>query len=756
MNTNNPLLEEDNVDADKYLSAWKTRILQDSEKLFVRDFLFPLLGDNIKHVIPQYPFIDSSGHSRRIDFAIIQGGQKIALEVNGETYHSEGIIANDVFDDNLYRQNEIIINGWNLARFSYSQLQDSQWRKVVKETLRRIIYNTVPELIGESSIQPHFLQTKAMEALGYYRSMGWKKGVVVLPTGTGKTFLSAFFSKQFSGKTLFIVHRLDILSQARDAFGNVRPTSSFGVLTGEVQENVSTCDVLFASKDTLRNPDILSRFKPNYFDYVIVDEVHHGQAPSYRGILSYFSPKFLLGMTGTPDRTDRKDIFELFDYQKVIEYTVNEAIDDGFLVPYCYYGLKDDIDYSKIRYNGKKYNVQDLDKYLIIEKRNAAVLEEYLEKAKGNKAIGFCCSVKHAERMAEYFNNHGISSVAITSESSNRNDLIKNFRNNQYFVAFTVDLFNEGMDFPNVQVLLFLRPTESKTVFLQQLGRGLRLCTGKDKVTVLDFIGNYKKASMIRAILAKGKEAKRKQGTGAIEKFIYKYNPKCEVHFDAEVEEILDAQDQREREITKEDLLDAYYEVAESLGCKPSQEDVNTKGKYKVSKYLQIFGSWVKFLRQVGEYTEASYHYPQGVHLGHILYALDVFGKGTLKDTHFDNRYVRLRGDLGKGKLGTFQRQTKYKLQGLMELGIIFDDRDVDAKENPKLMLTPDGKKLFGILKPVLSQSNVRFKEKADRQGVPSWEMEKNPFDFNKMILDVISKDSKDYEFTRHFFLNMH
>ena len=147
--------------------------------------------------------------------------------------------------------------------------------------------------------------------------------------------------------------------------------------------------MLFASKDSLRSPEFLSQLGPEAFDYVIVDEVHHGQAPTYQSILTHFQPKvFMLGMTATPDRTDRKDILELFDFNKVFEYTVNDAIENGFLVPYTYYGLHDNIDYSKIRYNGIKYYVQDLERHLIIHERNEQILKEYLEKGKGNKALG--------------------------------------------------------------------------------------------------------------------------------------------------------------------------------------------------------------------------------------------------------------------------------------------------------------------------------------------------------------------------------
>lgn len=614
----NKLIEKETVSLEEYLAVYKSKIIQESEQLFVSDFLYPLFGEkNIKYVIPQYPFIDSEGRARRIDFGIIFQGKKVALEVNGETYHAEGIIPNENFDDNLNRQNEILNAGWFLLRFSYSQLQSPQWREKVSNDLFSLLRRRIPELISEKVIEPNYLQKEVLQNLDYYRNKGWKKGIVILPTGTGKTFLSAFDTLNVRGRILFIVHRLDILSQSKEAFEKIYPTEKLGLLTGEEKYNVTDSKILFASKDTLRNPDVLKSFKQDEFDYIIVDEVHHGQAPTYQAILRYFNPNFfMLGLTATPDRMDRKDIFELFEYQKVFEYSLNDAIDNGFLVPYTYYGLVDNIDYSNIRYNGKKYNIADLDRTLIINERNEKILEEYLSKGNGNKALGFCCSIKHANAMEKFFNEKGIPAIAITADTPNREQVIKDFRNNKYTVAFTVDLFNEGIDFPDLQVLLFLRPTESKTVFFQQLGRGLRLCGGKNRVVVIDFIGNYKKANNLRKYLSKNSKEKVNPSNGRIEKIEYEYSPKCEVIFEAEVEEILDRQDTAERDITKEDLVDAYYNLNEQLNRKPSQEDINKNGEFKVSRYLSVFGSWVNFLKEIGELTEFSYHFPQGTHLG--------------------------------------------------------------------------------------------------------------------------------------------
>lgn len=724
-----------------YYKTYGSSISQESERLFVNEFLFPLLGKNLLKIVPQHPFLDSTGRSRRIDFAYFREGIKLALEVNGETYHGEGIIPNDMFDDNLFRQNEILSSGYRLIRFSYSQLQSPRWRPIVMSALRSFLTEYAPALLGENPVKPNPIQKRALEALDFYRSKkGWQKGVVVLPTGTGKTILSALDVKRLGGRALFFVHRLDILKQSLDAYRRVWPPVKIGILTGEVKENEHNCDVLFASKDTLRQPETLLSFKPNTFDYIVVDEVHHGQSLSYKDIFSYFTPRFMLGMTATPDRLDRKDIFELFDYQKIYEVTLQEAIDDGYLVPYDYYGLTDDIDYSRIRFEGNRYRVADLEKLLIVPKRNEAILSEYLDKGNRDKAIGFCVSIKHAERMAELFQKHGIPAAAVTSETPNRDELIERFRNNELNVAFTVDLFNEGMDFPNVRVLLFLRPTESKTVFTQQLGRGLRLCDGKERVRILDFIGNYKRANQIRKWLSKSTRVVI-EGTGPErrKKLEYTYSNGCAVHFDVTVERILDSQDEREIEVTKEDLKEAYFALAEELEHKPSHSELNEKGKYKIAIYLREFGSWVAFLRQIGEYTEASYHYPQGVHLGHLLSILKVFGAPSRRNTHFDARYIRLRGGFDGGRLGNYQRQVKYKLQAAMELGIVTDDRTFGADEDVPLALTAAGKQLYSSLRTLLNSLDLKFEIEG---GVPSSDMALESKEYNDKIQDFLARNA--------------
>ena len=743
------------MDLTEYFDKYQNKIKHDSEKLFVEEFLYPLLGSKIGAIEPQYSFIDSTGRHRYIDFAYQGPTNRLAFEVNGESYHAEGIIPDEMFDDNLFRQNEILRSGYRLLRFSYNQLQSPQWRSIAQEMLKDFLGTHAPELVSEYSLEPTPLQKEVLDAIDFYRNQqSWSKGVIILPTGTGKTILSAIDARRRGSRILFLVHRLDILKQSVDAYKKVWPEMTVGILTGEIRENETNCNVLFASKDTLRQPSELMRFGRDWFNYIVVDEVHHGQSPTYREVLNYFEPSFMLGMTATPDRTDRKDIFELFDYNKIYEIPLSEVIERGYLVPYTYHGLTDNIDYSRIRYQNKKYRVDDLERHLIIPERNEAILKEYLEKGQGDKAIGFCVLIIHAERMAEFFSSHGISAASIHSGSADRDQLISDFRDNKYQVAFTVDLFNEGVDFPNVRVLLFLRPAESKTVFIQQLGRGLRLCAGKERVKILDFIGNYKRANQIRKYLSKAsKTAQVDQDGRRRRKIEYVYSAGCEVVFDQAVEEILDRQDAQDLGVSKEDLKEAYFYLAEKLGRKPSRSDLDVHGEYKSFLYATHFGSWMAFLREVGEYTEASYHYPQGVHLGHILSILKIFGQNNRAGTHFDDKYIRLRGRFGEGRIATYRRQVKYKLLAAMELGIFTDDRNYLTNENYTPELTPLGKELYSSISLMLDRLDLSFQQ--DDSGFFSTRMRLADRIYNQALRELIETNEQVRDAVFRVFLNM-
>ncbi|PTK99734.1 hypothetical protein BUZ31_06725, partial [Staphylococcus haemolyticus] len=693
---------------DKRLEEYyiKNAINYQSEKLFVEEFILPIIGmEKLHYLKAQEPFIDQSGKQRKIDFAFHDDGlNKMAFEIDGESYHAEGAITSEEFDDSLFRQNELINNNWHVLRFSYTQLQDPKKRTYVFETLKFAIQKYRPDLLPPINIKPNGIQKKALDAIDYSRSINKNRGIVVMPTGTGKTYLSAIDMKRFLDKQssnsrgLFVVHNLEILNQAKEAYAKVFDSDIIlGKLDGKVKDNIKSSKVLFASKDSLINQANLLQFSANEFDYIVIDEVHHTQANTYKKIFEFFQPKFMLGMTATPDRNDRKDIMELFDYQKIAEFTFHDAIDEGFLVNIEYHGLTDDVDYSKIKLNGNKYDVHDLDRLLNIQKRNEAILNEYIKYVDGDKTIGFCVSIDHANRMAKLFNDNGFKAVSINSKNPDSARLINDFRNNEYHIAFTVDMFNEGVDVPNVRSLLFLRPTESKTIFTQQLGRGLRLANGKDKIIVLDFIGNYHKANNIRSWLSKSAKKSKKNGQFNGKTF-YDYGENITVNFDDKVEEILNNQDLDDSSYTREDLKEEYFAIKEKLmGKRVNKEDWKQESLIPISFINKKFNSWHQFIRELNELTESSYHYPQGTSLGHILYILYHLSISDRKGSLIDEQYVRMSGGLSSDKrTSAIQRQTKYKLQALMELGILEDNRF--TKSNT-LILTDNGKKLIQAFK---------------------------------------------------------
>ena len=342
------------------------------------------------------------------------------------------------------------------------------------------------------------------------------KNLLVAATGTGKTVISAFDYKNYrdsntSSKILFVAHRKEILQQAKATFQGVLKDNNFGELMvdGLVPSNN---EYVFASVQSLNNRLKDIKLSPEYYDFIIIDEVHHISASSYRPILNYFKPKVLLGLTATPERMDGEDILEDFCNRIAAEIRLPEALNKKLLSPFQYFGITDSIDLGKVKWEKGRYVASELTN--IYTKNNVRVgeiiqqLQKYTNDIHDVRAIGFCVTIEHATFMAEKFNLAGIKAAFLTSDNSKERELIRSqFRNKDFSYLFVVDIFNEGVDIPEIDTVLFLRPTESLTVFLQQLGRGLRLSEGKDCLTVLDFVGNsrpeYDFESKFRALIGK-------------------------------------------------------------------------------------------------------------------------------------------------------------------------------------------------------------------------------------------------------------
>lgn len=357
--------------------------------------------------------------------------------------------------------------------------------------------------LHRANIKPNFMQRKALKELNRYRAVGTARALVVAAAGSGKTYLAAFDALNFSPKRLlYIVHEGSILKKAletfQDVFGNA---VTYGIYSGEHKD--LEADFLFATNVSMAKSLELFPQK-DYFDYIIVDECHHATAETYRKIMDYFEPEFLLGLTATPERLDNQDVFELFDKNVPYELRLRDAIINDLVVPFKYYGIRDElINYGLTKSEERKMVAQ----LATADHCNFITKEIEKHRPKGKlKALAFCRNVTHARMMCEAMSEH-----YKTAYLTGKNDIGERIRayndlqsdDRELEILFTVDILNEGVDIPGVNMVLFLRPTESSTIFIQQLGRGLRKYDNKDFVTVLDFIGNsYKRSVQIAFALS--------------------------------------------------------------------------------------------------------------------------------------------------------------------------------------------------------------------------------------------------------------
>ena len=365
----------------------------------------------------------------------------------------------------------------------------------------------LPSFFYKQNIKINFMQKNALEKLQSLRQKNQNKALVIAATGSGKTYLSAFDVKNFEAKrVLFLVHRENILLSAKQSFENVISNKTFGLFTGNKKEKEQ--NYLFSTIQTMSL--YFEEFERKEFDYMIIDEAHHATSPTYKKVIEYFQPKFLLGLTATSNRMDGNSIYEIFDENIACDIRLNDALEHGLIVPFHYFGISDiqSIDYENVDLT----KIDLLAKLLSVNKRVDYIIEQmnfYSFVGNKRKAIGFCVSKEHGIYMSEEFNKRGIFSIFLSSEDniSSRVKYIQKLEddNDNLEVIFTVDIFNEGVDIPSINTVLFLRPTNSPIIFIQQLGRGLRKYKNKEFLTVLDFIGNHKKAYLIALALAGNK-----------------------------------------------------------------------------------------------------------------------------------------------------------------------------------------------------------------------------------------------------------
>lgn len=397
---------------------------------------------------------------------------------------------------------------WNSGEFEY--YDEGQQERLSRALKAEKYFDSNNAETYTVDVQPYSYQQEILDKLEAERAVrGYTRNLVVAATGTGKTVVSALdyrcFRRQNPGapcRLLFVAHREEILRQSLYTFRAVLKDANFGeMFVGNTRpENL---DNLFISIQTFNSRDFTEKTTADFYDYIVVDEFHHAAAPTYQKLLTYYQPKILLGLTATPERMDGKDILPYFSNRIAAEIRLPEAIDRKLLCPFQYFGVTDVVDLDSLRWTAGGYDKTELSNIytisgLVAKRRADLVIEslfKYVTDIDDVKGLGFCVSVEHAKFMANIFNERGIPSMFLTGDSPDeeRKDAKNKLVSGQVRFIFVVDIYNEGVDIPEVNTVLFLRPTESLTVFLQQLGRGLRLSEGKECLTVLDFIGQANK-----------------------------------------------------------------------------------------------------------------------------------------------------------------------------------------------------------------------------------------------------------------------
>ena len=450
----------------------------------------------------------------------------------------------------------------------------------------------------EAPPEPTKIQHEALAALAASREDGYRRGLVVLATGLGKTWLAAFDAVRMGARRiLFVAHREEILGQAAATFVRILPKKRVGYYTGRSRD--ADVDVLCASVQTLAKVEHLERFAPQHFDYVVIDEFHHAAAGTYRRLLTHFAPSFLLGLTATPDRTDQSDILSLCDDNFVYSCQLFAGIQAGLLAPFHYHGIQDEsVDYREVPWRNGRFDPEQLSNKLATLARARHALREWRSKAQ-QRTLAFCVSTRHADYMAEHFARSGVAAAAVYAGSTlGRAQALEKLHAGALQVVFSVDLFNEGIDLPSIDTVMMLRPTESKILFLQQLGRGLRRSEGKQHLVVLDFIGNHHSflqkpqalfgvGSTYQAIAAFARKAER---------HALNLPEGCYVNYDLAIIDFLKSLDSSGPQKDYEALRDV-------LGRRPTLSEFYRSGS-SVQAMRQQTGHWFGLVQTMEDLTE--------------------------------------------------------------------------------------------------------------------------------------------------------
>ncbi|MDI4647879.1 DEAD/DEAH box helicase family protein [Cohnella hashimotonis] len=523
----------------------------------------------------------------------------LAMNAKAEPYTFQ--LALEKFMQNFYHENTLPLNAHTISLYeeeyrAYHRKNPELIRQITEmeeEEYRSDSGNAPVEesaaSVELSTIQPRFAQLDALDALERTLEEEYDKAMVVMATGLGKTYLAGFFAQRFE-RVLFIAHREEILYQAKRSFQRIMPDKSLGIYNGVSKEGDAQC--VFASIYTLGMKKHRESFSPDRFDLIVVDEFHHAAANSYQSVIQYFQPKFLLGITATPDRMDGKDVYALCDGNVAYQLHFIEAIRRGWLSPFQYFGVYDDTDYSSIHWLGTHYDDEQLTAAQLRDALAERIFEAWHEH-KQTRTIGFCSSIRQADFLAGYFQDRGVPAISLHSGTVgiSREKAIRMLDTGELEVIFTVDLFNEGVDIPRVDTLLFVRPTESLTVFTQQVGRGLRLSERKTHCTIVDLIGNYRNADVKLRLFSIDEGFK---GT-AKEPVIPSVPAGCELHLETAVINLLEELSHKKLP-HRDRLLRSFLDLKNELGCIPTYLELHLHGSSNSWEFRGEFGSYVGFL----------------------------------------------------------------------------------------------------------------------------------------------------------------
>ena len=433
----------------------------------------------------------------------------MAFEIDDEASHNKSLVASGKFYDDLRKQNSMIYLGWDVYRWAVRQIQ--QQPEAVKDELRlflgshpyfKEIEDYLPVQRGKTleaanlELKQH--QLAALRALAEMRANNETIALLYHATGIGKTVTAVMDAKSCAGRTLFLAHTQELVNQAAETFGRLWPEVSVGFFM-EAEKQADSFVVCGSVQSVALH---LEDFKDNDFSYLIIDEAHHAAADTYQKVLAFFKPTFILGLTATPESTDdNKVILEIFK-NTVHKLDIQTVVEIGELVPVRCIRIHTNIDLTKVRFNSVQYNIRDLESKIYVPERNRLIVDTWLQYARGRRTVVFCASVKHAQEIAELFNAAGVRAAAVSGGMKNaeRKEFQARFVERKIEVLCACDLLNEGWDCPEIEVLFMARPTMSKVLYTQQLGRGMRLFAGKESLMVFDFVDNASQYNMPQSL----------------------------------------------------------------------------------------------------------------------------------------------------------------------------------------------------------------------------------------------------------------